>query len=165
MESRTTSVKKILEIYLKKGHSQMDKHKKALCITGLFDYLSTAEVKPLLHMPAFGTLRTVLLAKIHEFKNDPYILARQGTYHRLNAVMDELFTYLVMDDSVPRRRSERQKKQTVQLFNARFQECPCADCDQMTAELKYWNAYKPGAPLPPITVKVLPRRSARLMAQ
>jgi len=167
MESHTIyAVKKILAIYINKANAFDEKEQKIICIAGLFDYLSTADVKPLLQTPEFASFRNILLRKIHEFTNDSYIQARPSMYHRLHAVMRELFTYLVQDDSVPRRRSERQKKKDVKRFNARFTECQCADSIIIAAELKYWNdVQEAGTTLPKVSIKVLPRRSARLMAQ
>ena len=133
-----------------------EKATKVDCIQGLLDYLSTAEVKSLIQTPAFAMFRNVLLHKIHEYKKDPYVIARRQTHHRLHTVLNEMFTYLVQDDSVPRRRSERQKKQAVQRFNRSFQQCTIA------AELKYWNDVQAGTKLPKVSIKVLPRRSARL---
>ena len=157
----TTAIRKILAIYCDKALSFTETEQKLVCIGGLFDYLSTATVKPLLLTAPFANYRKTLMQKISDFTNDPYVQARPRIYHRLHAVMRELFTYMVQDDTVPRRRSERQKQQAVQRFNARFQECPC----NVTAELNYWTAVAASNPLPTIRVKVLPRRSARLMAQ
>ncbi|NBS90634.1 hypothetical protein EBS67_11645 [bacterium] len=149
MEAYSATVKEVLSIYIEKATVALTKAERLYCITGFFDYLSTAEVKPLIQTPGFALFRTILLRKIHEYTNDSAVQARPHRYHRLLAVMRELFTYLVADDSVPRRRSERLKQRAVGAFNAY--------CGPMNL-----------AELPPavrITVKVLPRRSARLLAR
>ena len=156
MEQHIKAVEEILGIYITRTREFMEVEEKIVCLTGLFDYLSTGEVKRLLQTPHFAAFRNMLLHKIHQFKNDQYIIAGRKTYHRLHTVMDEMFTYLVQDDSIPRRRSERQKKQAVQRFNRSFQQCTIA------AELKYWNDVQAGKKLPKVSIKVLPRRSARL---
>ena len=163
MDSHVIAVEKILAIYINKANAFKEKEQKIVCITGIFDYLSTADVKPLLQTAHFAGFRNILLRKIHEFTNDSYIRARPSMYHQLHAVMRELFTYLVQDDSVPRRRSERQKKKAVKRFNARFTECQCTANIIIAASLKYWNEVQEvGAKLPKVSIKVLPRRSARL---
>jgi len=160
MEQHIQAVEKILAIYINRTREFTGVEDKIRCITGLFDYLSTAEVKPLLQTPHFAGFRNMLLQKIHQFKNDPYILTRRKTYYRLHLVLDEMFTYLVQDDAVPRRRSERQKKQAVQRFNRGLPDCITSVI--MAAELKYWNDMQAGTTLPKVSIKVLPRRSARL---
>ena len=163
MDSHVIAVEKILAIYINKANAFKEKEQKIVCIAGLFDYLSTADVKPLLQTAHFAGFRNILLRKIHEFTNDSYIRARPSMYHQLHAVMRELFTYLVQDDSVPRRRSERQKKKAVKRFNARFTECQCTANIIIAASLKYWNdVQEVGTKLPKVSIKVLPRRSARL---
>lgn len=160
MEKQIQAVKEILTIYIKKAHTMTEKAAKVECVQGLFDYLSTAEVKPLIKTPAFAVFRNVLLQKIHEYKRDPYVMASRQTHHRLHTVLDEMFTYLVQDDSVPRRRSERLKTATVKRFQASLATCPASI--SLAAELKYWNDVQAGTPLPKVSIKVLPRRSARL---
>ena len=161
------AVRKILNIYIDKGNSFTAKEQKIVCIAGLFDYLSTADVKPLLHTPGFAAFRQLLLKKIDEFSHDPYLIARRQQQHRLYAVFREMFLYLVSDDSVSPRRSERQKQRVVRHFNARF-DCTETPCLCIAAELDYWSAVQPTATAKPATtsppvVKVLPRRSARLL--
>ena len=176
MEAYPQAVMKVAAIYVNKAIEMKEKEPKLVCITGFFDYLSTADVKPLLHTPDFARFRNSLLNKIHEFSNDPYLLARRKQYHRLFAVLREMFTYLVQDDSVPARRSERQKQRAVMRFNERFAHCSSPVCISIATELKQWSAVQPNAKHVSITskpvavpkpliikVKVLPRRSARLM--
>lgn len=160
MEQQIQAVKEIIVIYIKKAETMTEKAAKVDCIQGLFDYLSTAEVKSLIQTPAFAMFRNVLLHKIHEYKKDPYVIARRQTHHRLHTVLNEMFTYLVQDDSVPRRRSERQKKQAVERFQVSLAACPASI--SLAAELKYWNDVQAGTKLPKVSIKVLPRRSARL---
>lgn len=173
MEAYPTAVQKVLAIYVNKVGELPTKEQKVFVTTGLFTYLSTAEVKPLLNTPKYAKFRTVLLRKIHEFTNDAY--ARKKKNHRIQAVLRELFTYLVQDDSVAPRRSERQKQRVVRRLNNCFDHCESIYCMNIAADLKKWSAVKPGqqeeppapvaAPKPvSIKVKVLPRRSARLMA-
>lgn len=158
MEAYKEAVIKVLSIYVKKSNAMTKKEEKLLYVTGLFDYLSTAPVKQLLNTPAFAEFRNTLLNNIHQLSNDPYIRARRHQeYNRLFAVMNELFTYLVQDDSVPRRRSERQKERVVRAFNARFELCSTPESVSIAAELKKWSAVKPEA-----NIKMMPRRSARL---
>ena len=172
MEAYPTAVQKVLAIYVNKVGELPKKEQKVFVTTGLFTYLSTAEVKPLLNTPKYAKFRTVLLRKIHEFTNDAF--AREKKNHRIQAVMRELFTYLVQDDSVPPRRSERQKQRVVRHLNNCFDHCESICCMNIAADLKKWSSVKPGqqevppasvaAPKPvSIKVKVLPRRSARLM--
>ncbi len=184
MEAQYKQVQDILGIYIKKASSLGEKEQKIVCITGMFDYLSTRAVKPLLQTPRFANLRQVLLRKIHEFKQDAYVRKNVRKLHRFIAVLDEMFTYLVQDDSVPRRRSERQKVLAVKRFNARFQGCSNPECQIEAAKLNELNStatktmkpviVKPDVVKPVIVkpdvvkpinikIKVLPRRSARLM--
>ena len=174
MEAYPKAVMKVLGIYVNKAVSMTEKESKLVCIAGLFNYTSTADVKPLLHTPDFAKFRNTLLNKIHEFSNDPYLIARRKQYHRLFAVFRELFTYIVQDDSVPQRRSERQKQRAVRRFNKRFEPCSSPVCIAVAKELKQWSAVLPNAKhvsIEPVAatkpvsikVKVLPRRSARLM--
>ena len=174
MEAYPQAVMKVAAIYVDKAAAMKEKEQKLVCITGLFDYLSTADVRPLLYTPDFARLRTILLNKIHEFSHDAYLQARYQQYHRLYAVFYEMFAYLTQDNSVPRRRSERQKQRAVRRFNERFALCVSPDCVSIANELKRWSAVRPDAkhvsikstavPKPvSIKVKVLPRRSARLM--
>ena len=163
MEPYPQAVMKVAAIYVNKARAMTEKEPKLVCITGLFDYLSTAEVKPVLNTPDFAKFRNMLIRKIQEFSNDAYLLARRKQYHRLFAVFRELFTYLVQDDSVPQRRSERQKQRAVRRFNQRFEYCSSPVCISIANELKQWSAVQPNAKHVSIKVKVLPRRSARLM--
>lgn len=156
MEGQSKRIQDILSIYLKKANSFEEKEAKVVFITGIFNYLSTRGVKPYLMTPEFANFRGTLLKKIHEFKHDAYL--RKHGHHRLIALLDELFTYLVQDDSIPSRRSERQKSVAVKRFNARFQECSSPDC--MAAKLNALNA-----PSVPKSVSISPRRSARLMVK
>jgi len=161
MEQQIQAVKEIILIYIKKAETMTEKHAKVECVQGLFEYLSTAEVKPLIQTPTFAMFRNVLLHKIHEYKKDPYVIAHRQTHHRLHTVLDEMFTYLVQDDSVPRRRSDRLKTATVKRFQASLAASPASI--SLAAELKYWNDVQAGTKLPKVSIKVLPRRSARLM--
>jgi len=174
MEAYPKAVRNVLTIYVNKAAALPKKEHKVVCIAGIFNYLSTADVKQLLHTPDFAKFRNVILNKIHEFSNDPYLLARRKQYHRLFAVFRELFTYIVQDDSVPQRRSERQKQRAVRHFNKRFEPCSSPVCIAVAKELKQWSAVLPNAKhvsIEPVAatkpvnikVKVLPRRSARLM--
>ena len=166
MEAYPSAVMKVLTIYVNKATAMTEKEQKLVCIAGFFDYLSTADVKPLLNTSDFANFRNMILKKIHEFSHDPYLLARRPQYHRLFAVFCELFTYLVPDNSLPRRRSERQKQRAVRHFNQRFALCSSPECVSIANELKTWNAVRPNATaIKPVSikVKVLPRRSARLM--
>jgi len=165
MDTYVEAVKKVIEIYIKKVKAFPKKEQKVFVITGLFTYLSTAEVKPLLNTAAFAKYRTVLLRKIHEFSNDAYVRAKEN--HRTQTVLRELFIYLVQDDSIPRRQSERQKQRTVQHLNSCFEHCDCPCCMNIVEELKKWSAVEPVHVVKPVSikVKVLPRRSARLLAQ
>jgi hypothetical protein len=176
MEAYTAAVRNVLVIYVNKCGVLPKKEQKVFVITGLFNYLSTADVKPLLNTPKFANLRNIILEKIHEFLNDAYVRVQQN--HRTQAVLRELFTYLVQDDSVPLRRSQRQKQREVRHLNSCFDHCESICCMTIAADLKKWSAVKPDAapvivapvavPKPvsiKVKVKVLPRRSARLMQQ
>ena len=165
MEAYPQAVMKVAAIYVNKATAMTEKEQKLVCITGLFDYLSTANVRPLLYTPDFARLRTILLNKIHEFSHDAYLQARYQQYHRLYAVFYEMFAYLTQDNSVPRRRSERQKQRAVRDFNARFTYCASPGCVSIANDLQKWSAVRPDAVIKPVSikVKVLPRRSARLM--
>ena len=166
MEAYPEAVEKIIAIYVDKANMPQKKEQKIYCITGLFNYLSTADVKPILQTERFAKVRNILLRKIDDFSNHAYIVHNKHKYHRLNAVMRELFTFLVQDDSVPRRRSERQKQRAVRGFNTCFEHCSSPQCISVANELKQWSAVKPNQLKPvSIKVKVLPRRSARLLAK
>ena len=168
MEAYPQAVIKVVSIYINKAAALRTKDQKLVGITGLFDYLSTANVRPLLHTPAFAKFRMTVLKKIHEFSHDAYLRARRQQYHRLYAVLYELYTYLVEDDSVQHRRSERQKQRAVRDFNQRFTYCTSPGCVSIANDLQKWSAVRPDAKpaaksAVSIKVKVLPRRSARLM--
>ena len=141
-------VNKTIVDYIEQTLVLKTKPERIVYIQGLFDYLSTAAVKPLLkNAPEYANFRNSILEKIHEFSADSYLRVHRQKYHRLFAVFQELFTYLVEDDSVPVRRSEREKQHAVERFNASIVNAEAA------------AAAKPVS----IKVKVLPRRSARLM--
>jgi hypothetical protein len=179
MEAHSNRVRDVLLIYINKAGSFEKNEPKLVCITGIFDYLSTAEVKPLLMTPKFAKFRQTVLRKIHEFKHSAYI--RKNGHHRLIAAMDEMFTYLVQDDSIPRRRSERQKVRAVRRFNERFQYCSNPECVNTAVTLNQLNQMNTVVTVvptssanvvvptstanvkPQVSIKVLPRRSARLM--
>ena len=168
MEAYTEAVVKVLTIYIHKGITMPTHETKLTCIEGMFTYLSTAEVKGLLNRPDFARFRNMLLTKLDEYTKDAYVRQHRARYHKLNALMRELFTHLVEDDSVSPRRSERQKKAAVRTFNARFEGCSKAECVSMAAELKQWSAVKPPMeaaekPVTEANVEVMPRRSARLL--
>jgi hypothetical protein len=171
MEAYVTAVKKVIEIYVKKIEALPTKKEKVYVMTGLFTYLSTAEVKWLLNRPAFAKYRPVLLRKSREFAKDGDVRAKVN--HRTQAVLREVYSYLAEDVSIVRRQSERQKERTVRRLNSCFDHCSSPDCMNIAAELKKWSAVKPVQVVEPvqavkpvsITVKVLPRRSARLLAQ
>ena len=173
MDHYTLAVEKIIAIYVNTANALPNKEvkvfcitEKIFCITGLFDYLSTAEVKPILKTERFARIREILLKKIQEFSTHFYVLAYKHRYHHLISVMNELFTYLTQDASVPRRRSERQKQLAVRTFNRFFETSSNPECISVATELKYWSAIKPNQVKPvSIKVKVLPRRSARLLAR
>jgi hypothetical protein len=160
MDPYVEAVRKVIEIYVNKVGALEKKEQKVFVMTGLFTYLSTAEVKPLLNTRAFAKLRPVLLRKIDELSNDPYV--RENVNHRTQVVLRELFIYLVQDDSIARRQSERQKQLTVQHLNSCFEYCISPACMNIAAELKKWSAVDPATAAKPVSIKVLPRRSARL---
>ena len=146
-------VSKTLSDYIKKALVLKDKPEKIIYVNGLFDYLSTAEVKPILkNYPGCANLRNMVLAKIAEYSADTYLRAHRQQYHRLFAVFREMYNYLLEDDSVPVRRSDRQKERAVVKFN-----------EYIAQAAAIAQPVKPNAPPLRIKVKVLPRRSARLM--
>jgi len=167
MEAYPQAVMKISSIYVNKAEAMRENEQKLVCITGLFDYLSTADVRPILHTPDFAKFRIILLNKIRKLSHGTYLRARYQQYHRLYAVFNEMYSYLMQDGSRMCRRSERQKQRAVRRFNERFAVCSNPDCVSIATDLKRWSAVRPNAPavIKPVSikVKVLPRRSARLM--
>jgi hypothetical protein len=178
------AVSEVLQIYIERAKEQPIMTKKIGHMTVLFEYLLTEEVKPLLSgwCGRFNGVRNIILAKIHEFKEDPYVLKHAEEEHRFIGVLDELFAYMVGDDTVARRRSERLREKGAEY------KCVCGICTETAGALRAARAKAAEiyANQPnevssevatngsnenrgcrggvPIKVKVLPRRSARLMA-
>jgi hypothetical protein len=179
------AVADVLQIYIKRAQEQTITKTKIGHMTVLFEYLLTAEVKPLLWCAGrFNKVRNMILKKIHEFKTGPYILKHAEEEQRFIGVLDELFAYMVGDDTVAQRRSVRVREKGAEY------KCVCGICTETAGALRaarakaaeiYANQSNEvgsnevatngsnqewgcrGAI--PIKVKVLPRRSARLMAQ
>lgn len=171
------AVSEVLQIYVERAKGQPITAKKIGHMTVLFEYLLTEEVKPLLSgwCGRFNGVRNIILAKIHEFKADAYVLKHAEQEHRFIGVLDELFAYMVGDDTVARRRSERLREKGAEY------KCGCGICTETAGALRAARAkaaeiyanqpnevsseVEVSAPsAPKIKVKVLPRRSARLMA-
>ena len=115
--SLTPFIAATLQTYLLKALAAETPKEKLVYIQGLFAYLSTAELKVVLRDPENAKFRNMVLGKIDEYSHSTYLVERRQEYHRLYALFKEMFTYLVEDDSVPRRRSERQKEMNVRKFN------------------------------------------------
>jgi hypothetical protein len=167
------AVSEVMQVYMKRANGQTITAKKIRHIGVLFEYLLTVEVKPLLSgwCGRFNGVRNILLAKIHEYKADAYLLSHAEEEGRFIGVLDELFAYMVGDDTVGRPEGVREKEY----------ECGCGICVETAEALRaalakaaeiYANqscevssevVSAPSAPK--IKVKVLPRRSARLMAR
>jgi hypothetical protein len=181
----------VLQIYIKRAQEQTITRTKIGHMTVLFEYLLTAEVKPLLCGGCggrFNKVRNMILKKIHEFKTGPYILKHAEEEQRFIGVLDELFAYMVGDDTVARRRSVRVREKGAEY------KCVCGICVETAGALRaarakaaeiYANqSFEVSSKVEvssevatngnkqeggcrgtvPIKVKVLPRRSARLMA-
>jgi hypothetical protein len=174
------AVADVLQIYINRAQEQTITKTKIGHMTVLFEYLLTAEVKPLLcgGCPGrFNKVRNMILKKIHEFKTGPYILKHAEEEQRFIGVLDELFAYMVGDDTVAQRRSVRVREKGAEY------KCVCGICTETAGALRaarakaaeiYANQSNEVGPSVfsnlivtsrPIKVKVLPRRSARLMAQ
>ena len=170
------AVSEVMQIYVGRAHGQTITAKKIRHIAVLFEYLLTVEVKPLLSgwCGRFNGVRNILLAKIHEYKADAYVLSHAEEEGRFIGVLDELFAYMVGDDTVGRPEGVREKEY----------ECGCGICVETAEALKAARAKaaeiyaKQSCEVSsevatngsnenrvPIKVKVLPRRSARLMAR
>lgn len=115
--SLTPLIAATLQTYIEKALETEVPKEKLVYIQGLFAYLSTAELKVVLRDPENARFRNMVLAKIDEYSRSSYLAERRQEYHRLYALFKEMFTYLVEDDSIPRRRSERQKEMNVRKFN------------------------------------------------
>ena len=188
------AVADVLQIYTKRALEQTITKTKIGHMTVLFEYLLTAEVKPLVSggcAGRFNKVRDMILKKIHEFKTGPYILKHAEEEQRFIGVLDELFAYMVGDDTVARRQSVRLREKGVEY------KCVCGICTETAGALRvarakaaeiYANQSSEVASEVAsevssevatngsnqewgcrgalhIKVKVLPRRSARLMAQ
>lgn len=171
MEAYTDAVMHVLAIYIEQIGELSEKDEKVCFLMGLMDYLSTAPVKAVLRTPQFSGFREILLRKIDEFADSDYVLDRCKEYHRFYAVLNELNCYL-SDKKEEQRRSERQKQRAVRRFNMRFEGHNSPYCMQIAKELKSWSAVPPTTiqpatiqPATNIKVKVLPRRSLRLMRE
>jgi hypothetical protein len=104
------AVSAVLKIYLARANAEpLESAGRMSHVADLFAYLLTAEVRELFWVESFSQVRHIILKKIHEFKYNAYLLQNAQKYHRFIATMDDLFTYLVRDDKVVRRRSERLK--------------------------------------------------------
>ena len=104
------AVTAVLKIYLARANAEpLESAGRIKHVADLFAYLLSAEVRELFWLESFGQVRHIILNKIHEFKHNAYLLQNAQKYHCFITTMDDLFTYLVRDDKVVRRRSERLK--------------------------------------------------------
>ena len=172
------AVTAVLKIYLARANAEpLESAGRMSHVADLFAYLPTAEVRELFWVESFSQVRHIILKKIHEFKYNAYLLQNAQKYHRFIATMDDLFTYLVRDDKVVRRRSERLKHgaglrsdpelQAAQKQVAAAKEAMRREVEAKPVEAKPIEA-KPVEAKPveakPVEVQPL-RRSVRLMQQ
>jgi hypothetical protein len=163
-----SAVTAVLKIYLTRANAEpFESAGRIKHVAGLFAYLLSAEVRELFWFESFGQVRHIILNKIHEFKHNAYLLQNARKYHCFITTMDDLFTYLVRDDKVVRRRSERLKHGVELRSDPELK----AALKQAKQALGQEVAAKPVEVKPvevkPVEVKeVQPlRRSARLMKQ
>ena len=157
------AVTAVLKIYLARANAEpLESAGRIKHVADLFAYLLSAEVRELFWLESFGQVRHIILNKIHEFKHNAYLLQNAQKYHCFITTMDDLFTYLVRDDKVVRRRSERLKHGAGLRSDPELQ----AALKQAKQALGQEVAAKP-VEVKPVEVKeVQPlRRSARLMQQ
>ena len=165
------AVTAVLKIYLARANAEpLESAGRMSHVADLFAYLLTAEVRELFWVESFSQVRHIILKKIHEFKYNAYLLQNAQKYHRFIATMDDLFTYLVRDDKVVRRRSERLKhgaglRSDPELQAAQKQVAAAKEAMRRDVEVKPVEV-KPIEAKPIEVNEVQPlRRSVRLMQQ
>ena len=172
-EIRQTITERIDLYVTKVSAAQAYTMDKFEAINGFYQYLLTPDVKAILSGEDAVKSREVLLRKTEEYMDEleaRYWVCQAFPYH--GETLEEMIKFLKNAQHL--RRSERVREQVVGKFNQSFKpnaKCPnevkVADEIEVYAELtaniaRMAELKGEGNRRPQITVKVLPRRSARL---
>lgn len=177
-------VNQIIELYLDQVFTvPMCQHHRIQMVESLFTYLLTPEVKPLLNHPRFANFRAELLLKIDQLLADSRKIAIEWpTRRRFTHALLNVWNYLSVPTHVPVRCSGRLVARSVRRLDAVLQSCEPAAYNRLKCAqkeiirlFKRANSLSASASVPApvsvpvrpriIKVKVLPRRSARLMGR
>ena len=151
---------------------------KIYALKAMFEFILLPQVKKLLDQDKrFNKLKNTLYAKVWEFNKTPYLRANGGLRrsecdamypdhgklrHRFAETLAEMECYLAKEGKM-RRRSSRLKLENINKYLDSHYANTVYTCDedepQVAAAIESQSARKR------VSMKVLPRRSARLMAQ
>jgi molybdopterin converting factor small subunit len=178
-EIRQTITERIDLYVTKVSEAQAYTMDKFEAINGFYQYLLTPDVKVILSGEDAVKSREVLLRKTEEYMDEleaRYWVCQAFPYH--GETLEEMIKFL--KNAQPLRRSERVREQVVGKFNQSFKphhkEIKDADEVKVADEIKVYAELTAniarmaelkgeGNRRPQITVKVLPRRSARLLKE
>jgi hypothetical protein len=147
-----STVAAILNIYIKNiKNTQQKTAERIVQINAVYEYLLSADMKPILHESYFDKLRCVILTKIVEHRQDEYVLANWQICFRLLDTLDNLESFILYGvESL--RRSERLKNQHIDRMNKLIlaQDCLCLPCIETATNLQsYIKQVKEIQMLPP----------------
>jgi hypothetical protein len=133
-----STVAAILNIYLKNIKNTQQKTAERIAkINTIYEYVLSADMKPILHHSYFDQIRSVLLTKIVEHRQDEYVLANWQICFRLLDTLDNLENFILYGvESL--RRSDRLKNQHIDRMNKLIlaQDCLCLPCIETATNLQ-----------------------------
>ena len=136
--SYRSTVAAILNIYLKNLRMYPGRSAERVeQINTLYEYLLSADVKPILHNSYFDPIRSVLLTKIVEHRQDEYAMANWQICFRLFDTLDNLESFILYGVETLRR-SDRLKNQHIDRMNKLIlsQDCLCLPCVETATNLQ-----------------------------
>jgi hypothetical protein len=122
-------------------HEPVDSESKVYSIYILFEYLLTEDFLELIRQNKFGNFRIMIIKKINELKNNPYVLKNKQKLHEFLAALAEMKSFIDIGEDqaiqcIPRR-SERLKQKIIKKRNEDLKKCACNRCVQMYYDLTY----------------------------
>lgn len=147
-----STVAAILNIYIKNIKNTQQKCPERIeQINTIYEYLLSADMKPILHHSYFDKLRCVILTKIVEFRQDEYVISNWQICFRFLDTLDNLENFILYGvESL--RRSDRLKNQHIDRMNKLIlaQDCLCLPCIETATNLQsYIKQVKEIQMLPP----------------
>jgi hypothetical protein len=147
-----STVAAILNIYIKNIKNTQQKTAERIAkINTIYEYVLSADMKPILHDSYFDKIRSVLLTKIVEHRQDEYVRSNWQICFRLLDTLDNLENFILYGvESL--RRSDRLKNQHIDRMNKLIlaQDCLCLPCIETATNLQsYIKQVKEIQLLPP----------------